>query len=464
MLQKSFLFLFSIFILFPSVVFADVFINEVQLSPTEDRFIELYNSGNSSVDLNGWYIQRKTATGSTFGSLISGPNFEGKIIGAGDYFLISKTLSDSDVLLSFTLTESNTIQIKNSNGVVVDKLGWGNSVECNSLCPINPVSGQSIFRTSNNSWLNGTPTPGAVNENTPDSPIETNNVSTNEENAFVISPTSKQKIKTQITAKQIGFVGIPLEFQVDTTGYSGEIISYGKYFWNFGDGDSKETKINENRFSHTYFYPGEYSVNLSYYLAYYSENPEATDRMIIKIIEPDIIIFNTGEAGDFFIELTNNTNYEADLSGWRLISDQKNFSLPQNTILNSKKKIILSPHITGFSIEDKDSLKLVTPLGEIVYDYFSSITPALIVKKVSTSSSRIPISPVAQLLESSKSEVSEISGEALSASAINSESEDNYLPMFVFVLFLGTTSSAVYFIRRTKRPVSVGDNFELIDE
>jgi hypothetical protein len=455
---KIILFLFSIFTLFPGLVFADVIINEIQLSPTENRFIELYNNGDSVIDLTGWYIQRKTATGSTFGSLISSPNFEGKVIGAYEYFLISKTaFNNSDIVLNFTLTESNTIQIKNSNGVIVDKLGWGDSSDCNNVCPSNPINGESLSRTTNNFWSSGVPTPGAINENTSNSSItETSNVST-EENIAVTSSSAKQKIKTQIIAKNIAFVGIPLEFQANTTGYYGELMSYGKYFWNFGDGDSKETKINEGKFFHTYFYPGDYDVNLEYYLAYNSGNPDAIDKRVIKIIVPDIVISKVGEAGDFFIELTNNTNYEANLSSWRLTSDRMNFSLPQNTILGSKKKIILSPHITGFSIEDKSSLKLMTPQGEVVYSYLTPIIPVPILPKTTS-----PAVKPLEVLEENK--IDEVFEEDLSASVVNSESNNNYLPMFVFVLFLGTTSSAVYFIRSKKKPILSGDDFELIDE
>ena len=66
----------AILFLLPTVAFAQILFNEVTLSPTEERFIELYNSGDADVDLTGWYVQRKTATGSTFGSLVSSSKFE----------------------------------------------------------------------------------------------------------------------------------------------------------------------------------------------------------------------------------------------------------------------------------------------------------------------------------------------------------------------------------------------------
>ena len=111
---------------------AEVVINELQLSPAEERFLELYNTSDEAVDLTNWYIQRKTATGTSFGSLVSKPNFEGKTIAGHDYFVISRaSLLSSDIILdALTLTESNTIQIKKSEEEVIDKIGWGSASDC----------------------------------------------------------------------------------------------------------------------------------------------------------------------------------------------------------------------------------------------------------------------------------------------------------------------------------------------
>jgi hypothetical protein len=72
--------------------------------------------------LTNWYIQRKNQGRDNFASLVSKTYFENKTIGAYGYFLISReSLESADVVLnSLTLTESNTIQIKNPNGEVVD--------------------------------------------------------------------------------------------------------------------------------------------------------------------------------------------------------------------------------------------------------------------------------------------------------------------------------------------------------
>ena len=85
--KKHLIFISLVFFIFTHNVDASVVINEVQVSPTEERFLELYNNGSSSIDLTDWYIQRKTATGSDFGSLVSKTYFQNKIIKTDGYFL-----------------------------------------------------------------------------------------------------------------------------------------------------------------------------------------------------------------------------------------------------------------------------------------------------------------------------------------------------------------------------------------
>jgi hypothetical protein len=135
---------------------AKILISEIQTFPTENRFIELYNPNNFSIDLTNWYIQRKTQSGTSFGSLVSKTHFEGKTVNANSYFLISRNaLNSADIVLSdLTLTESNVVQLKNSNGEVVDKVGWGSASDCENSCAPELSTGQSIQRKfQNNTFI-----------------------------------------------------------------------------------------------------------------------------------------------------------------------------------------------------------------------------------------------------------------------------------------------------------------------
>ena len=192
---------------------------------------------------------------------------------------------------------------------------------------------------------------------------------------------------------------------------------------------------------------------------YASLNPEAVDKVTIRVIIPDILISNVGDGKDFFIELTNNTNDDADISQWILISDRINFTFPKNTILGAKKKMLISPTLSRFDIEDKNSLKLMTPQREVVYDFIAQA-----IRKVITKTSI----PASLPKEENQNKNIEISAENLSAAAILGDAKKNnfrsYIPLGVLILFLGFTSSAVYFIRQKKSLPKAGDDFELLDE
>jgi len=103
------------------IVYPTVLIYETKVSPIEQRYIKLFNPNNFVVDLTGWYLQRKTETGSSFNSCVSSSNFEGKVILPNDYFLISRGFNQAGVTLeNLTLTENNTLILKNPKGEVTD--------------------------------------------------------------------------------------------------------------------------------------------------------------------------------------------------------------------------------------------------------------------------------------------------------------------------------------------------------
>lgn len=477
------------FIFWCDIAEAGIVINEVQLYPTGERFIELYNQDSVEVDLTDWYIQRKTQTADSFGSLVSKTNFEGKKIGGNKYFVISRaSITNSDIVLdSLTLTESNTVQIKNKDGVVVDIICWGDVSDCGPYKTSNPEEGKSIQRNQTGLFIS-TPTPGAQNEldekkdetPAPDpKPDHTPTPAPSGGGTGYSEKVETKKLETNILAKSVVYRGISALFGAETTGVSNDKLLYGKYFWNFGDGDAKETKTNDiSKFTHTFPYEGEYNVTLEYYENYYVSTPNASDKFLVKVIKPEIIISSVGDEKDFFVEITNNTTYEADLSGWVLLGDKKSFLFPRNSFIQSKKKMILSPKITGFSILDKNSLKILSSYQDVVFDYAVVITSKVEEKieevKILTvakaeSKQNVKEIEVAQIKESKKSE--EILDNNLQAQVLGSNKEvsktvfDIKYAVFLFV-FLGLGAGAVYFVRvHYRKPAleKAGSDFEILE-
>lgn len=480
--------------------YAEVVINEIMYAPVNGssyEWVEIFNSGSLPIDLQGWRFFH--------GESNSGPltlrNGNTTILQPLEYAIIAKSpsvvtnytwLNFSGMILSAS-TLSLPDGVDNTYIAIASDIvkTISNSVIYNTSLGGDKDSGNSLQKKSG-SWVAATPTPGKENKivDTPPSSDEENN-----DPVVSVSVPSTQgppesktktaeipKVKTKISAKNLAFVGIPIEFSASATGYSSEPLFYGKYFWNFGDGDSKEMQANETaKFTHTFFYEGEYTVALEYYMNYYSNSPDAYSEMNVRIIPANIFISRVGDEKDFFVEISNNTDYDADLSKWILTSGEKNFILPKNTVLQPRKKMILSPKITGFSISDKDTLKLENPQGEIIFNYSTPIEPVKILAKKS-------VSVRTSLLENKSENLSENNTQTeipASTSASLGGPADNLLAqtiqsdipvedvgnnlMYGIGLFglLGISTGAAYFIRIRNRKIStntIGNDFEIIDE
>ncbi|OGI58395.1 hypothetical protein A3F19_01430 [Candidatus Nomurabacteria bacterium RIFCSPHIGHO2_12_FULL_37_29] len=495
--------LFFISIIFFSgfhLTYANVVINEIMYAPQSGsnyEWVEIFNSGNTLVDLEGWrFFHGQDAVSSPSGPLTL-RNGNTTILEPSEYAIIAKSpsvvtdyvwLNFSGMILSASTlslpdgAENTYIAIaSDTNKTISDSLIYDTSLGGSK------DSGNSLQKIEG-IWSGVTPTPGVANETMdPPSPLvggssdssSASGGNTGEKNTKI---TEEQKIKVEITSPALVFANFPISFQAVILGRSGEQLRYGKYFWNFGDGISEEMKIvDAEKISHTYFYPGEYILSLEYFMNYYGDVPDASQKITIKVVKTDVVISAVGNEKDFFIELTNNTNYDTDISKWILSSDKKSFSLPRNTILGSKKKIIISAKITNFSILDKDTLRLITPQGEMVFDYPSSILPIVL---VSTSSSlggqtKTTIQPkisasqdslAVQLVEA-RALNGQIPIENLSASVIESDvTKDGSGVMYpiiislISIVFIGASAGAVYFVRQKRIVSNTGDDFNILEE
>lgn len=471
--------------------FAGLVINEIMydLSGSDStgsksrEWIEVYNSGTSDVaiDASKWRIYdggaKRTINGEVNFSIPTGSY----VIFAGDKdtFLADHT-GFSGTVYDTGITSLNnsgaTLEILDQDGSALDTVIYistqGGAGDGNSLQKIS------------DSWSGATPTPGTANETVPPfggGSAETSNggggtgisASVSAPADAKTKPVEVKKIKTEIISKTMAFARIPLLFEGTALGYNNESLRYGKYFWNFGDGDSKEIQaVNAEKFTHTYFYPGEYNVNLEYYASYYNDAPDASDNITVKVVEAGVVISSVGDEKDFFIELTNNSDYDADISKWMLFGNGKSFVFPRNTILSSKDKMIISPRVTHFSVADKSSLELANSQGEIMFDY-SPIVPLTIVMGNTTSAGMSEnidkkINLTEETLSLALDTDEEISVEDLVANATSANATQNssrsYIPVMASFVFIGASAGAVYFIRRRKTVSILGNDFKILNE
>lgn len=363
------LFVFFLFITSFTTASAAVVINEVQIAPIVGRFIELYNTGDSDVDLTGWYIQKKTATASSFGSLITKTDFENKTIKAGGYFLISRSpLSNSDIVIGdLILTESNTIRLRDSKGVDIDQVEWRSINE-----------GESYQRISLSGWILASPTPGTSNNSSTSastgdttSQQETSATSTGSTSTANTSNSSSFPVEPQIFAsagekKRTTTVGGTTTFSGRVWGLKKEPIENARMLWNFGDGSTAEGKT----VAHTYRYPGTYIVTLDASSGYYS----ASDRVTIEAVSADVVISTIGDSQSSFVELYNKSRYELDLSFWSIRASNLTFVIPEHTFVAAGAKIKFASEVTGIISSASASAALYYPNGILTHSY-SPATP-----------------------------------------------------------------------------------------
>jgi hypothetical protein len=434
---------------------ADVVINEFVSHPNsgEKEWVELFNTNSTDeVDLSGWELTDLT-----------NPSTDPKEEKLLDLSGVLSNSNNNILVFEFTskLNDAgDSIGLYNGT-TLIDRVSYGNVASpyvANITAPLIGTSGALISGVwqTNQSPTEGTQNPDTAvtsissddsdtSDDSNDSTVATTDNSSSSGGATTNSKTTAdQKIKTQIISKTLGLVNVPLSF---------------------GDGGSgKMDAFNTQPFFHTYYYPGNYVVSLDYYQTFYTDDsvPDASSQINIKIIPESISISNVGDVNDFFIEITNNTNDSADLSNWVLVGDQKGFKIPKNTIVASKQKITLSPKITNFSINDKNTLKLLDSQGNLIFDYSPPSTNQFSIAETT------PIKTKNQSKNFIQEEIpaNDLTASAISSDVANNDDTSNFATIIfiIFLIFIGAMAYTVYFIRHKKMIPEVGSDFEILDE
>jgi len=178
-------------------------------------------------------------------------------------------------------------------------------------------------------------------------------------------------------------------------------------------------------------------------------------------VPAEISISRLGDQQDFFVELSNNADYDTDISNWILKSDIKSFTIPRKTIINSKNKLIISSKVTQFSVLDRN-LKLTTPQGNIIFNFLPDIIP--VKQSISKPSIDKVENKISENQSSSEMPIENLEIAALANDAAGENPMRAYILTTVMTVFLGISAGGVYFIRRKKAVSSAGDDFQILDE
>ncbi|MDP4038750.1 MAG: lamin tail domain-containing protein [bacterium] len=116
-----------------------------------DEFIELFNSSGSDIDLSGWQISYKSATGTTWYKKAVIEN--GKVLAPNSYYLAA-TLVEADTKMSSGLSQTGgNIRITDTKGNIADQLAWGNGDKPLIQSALAPIAGESLQRIYNTNGL-----------------------------------------------------------------------------------------------------------------------------------------------------------------------------------------------------------------------------------------------------------------------------------------------------------------------
>ncbi|OHA90795.1 MAG: hypothetical protein A3F53_00400 [Candidatus Zambryskibacteria bacterium RIFCSPHIGHO2_12_FULL_48_10] len=158
-----------------------------------------------------------------------------------------------------------------------------------------------------------------------------------------------EEIEFSAGRDRVGAVGSPIEFRVETNlTYSRQNI----FSWNFGDG----TQGGGPLLNHTYDYPGEYVVVLSASV----KDREIISRVNVRIIDPKLSIKS---ALPERIEIENGSGQEVNLFGRALVSGEKIFAFPRDTIIRPGQSISFGSKTTGLTPTNVYGVTIMT-IGE----------------------------------------------------------------------------------------------------
>lgn len=139
--------------IYPMVEWSDIKISEVQIAGTNttDEFIEIYNSGSSTIDINGWKFT--ALVNNNYTTLFTVP--ESFPIATGKFALMANDAGGYDASISadapfsgVDLVANDTIFLVDSTGKTRDIVGIGSSAKVYEGNPIAtaPAAGQSVER------------------------------------------------------------------------------------------------------------------------------------------------------------------------------------------------------------------------------------------------------------------------------------------------------------------------------
>lgn len=428
-----------LFFFFPTIALAQITISEIMYdldgTDSDREWIEIYNNGSGTISLSGWRLFEADVNHNL--EFISG----GSSLNSGEYAVIADNSSTflqdfpgySGILVdsSFSLSnESETLEIRDADINSVSSITYSSSYG---------ASGNGLSLHFDGSWQEGLPTPGSGPGNSD------NNNDNQEDFQNNLSIDDDQKTpelhNISVNKENIAISGVPFKLSATANTSGSNLV---RYFWNFGDGSTGEGK---NEY-HTFKYPGTYIVTLK---GRVSGGDSITKKYKIKVISNPIILSYASSGLRGYITLENDSAYDIDVSRWRIIQGQEEFSFPENTFLASKTSLNFSASQIGFPVGP--SIFLASPTGQPL-SVNNGILP-----KVKTYSNTQKTSEYNQINDVEEAEISKNSNIETRQVAATSQSESGTIWPFAVSGVAGLAILGIFMMRPKKEP----DEFDITE-
>lgn len=219
-------------------------------------------------------------------------------------------------------------------------------------------------------WVAGLPTPGAPpsggSSQTQQLPLSSGESVVSSQPSSLSSGNSSlseiEKIHAFAGSDLMVVAGSNAEFSGSATGVKGEPLTNARFWWNFGNGETKEGRV----VNYTFQIPGRYTVGLHVSSGEYS----ASDYAAVEVIPNQFSVSRVliGETG--FAVLKNDGQVTVDIGGWVLEdATGKSFIIPLRTVIGSKSEIVFANSITGILFKGPVLLRMRYPNLSLAFSW-----------------------------------------------------------------------------------------------
>lgn len=335
-------------LLFTRPALASVSINEVAwmggTNSANHEWIELHNSGDAAVSVEGWTLK----DGLNLNITLVGT------IGSGVYAVLERTSEESAAGTAFYIytgalvNTGTTLVLSGTDGAVIDQVTGGTDWE--NIGGDNTTKETAQYTASG--WVTDVGTPGARNGDgrveeviLPKEETVTVSKSSSGGSSKISSaairlknPETKMTLLTDI--QSIAYVNQKVIFRATANGLNESSSKLIRFEWNFGD----SYLATSTKAEHSYSYPGTYVVTV------YAKNGKA-EQMARHEITVLPVTFSITKSAKGDVQLNNDAPYDTDVSGY-LLKGESSITFPARTIIASRSTITIEAARLGSEIEE----------------------------------------------------------------------------------------------------------------